>query len=1057
MKKNFTQKMWLLGICMILFIFMGSTLHIHASQVKAEMAVTSISNANELKMIKENLGGNYKLVNDIVLTDAEWESLGKFEGTLDGAGYKISGLASSKGQGLFTNVSKTGIIKNLTLEGNIITESTTALLVMSINQGIIENCVIQGSIKQLTEDNSTIHIAGFVQSNYGMIKGCVNEAELYRESTLSFKSHSISGITALNMGTVDNCINEGKIHGIAGSMVGIVGTNNYIITNCLNTANIVNAPNEEIYYGTASAGIAGSSVGIISNCINQGDVTTYGREDMYENNENGGTSLRWGAGDAAGIVVSVSGEHSKGAVVGCTNKGRIQGFNYAAGICAQVNQGSTGMLDEEELYKYHARGLIANCNNEGEIVAKSSAGGIVGEAINEPYILKCINNGKIIAKFAAGIVERITPEMWLNDELVSGYKAVIEDCINNGKIGDGSGWAAGIVHSIYAHEDNPAVVRRCTNNGEILAKEYEAYEYYYKQASGVANTIKNTIVEECVNTGTIEGAGAAGLVEDATDSSFVNCLNRGKIIGHYAKGLGSASSNNEYIGCCSTGCVEGEEKDALVMPRSDEDIAVTVNNCYYTKQAGESTIGLGCYVDEESSGNIDAYKGLDFTNVWTIKEIDGVNTPVLQEKELEMPDSCLENTDIKVTGETYDIKAASGELFLIELEKYGDMGGVDLYNKYYANMPGKVKFYAVFMDGKVQTGEISVYKDINEADFIFPDTIKGYVYNGQAREPSGSVYLSDDKGGVLYNLKKEIDYTVTYANNINAGTASVIITGKGYWTGSITKEFTIKGVPIEEAAIILPKESYVYKGEPIRPNVTVRYKGNEYKENVDYTVTYTNNDKIGTATVTVTGIGSCYGSATEKFTIKIKKGTEYTLGDYKYKILNNQEVVCIGLHNTKLTQVNIPKSIKLGGKNFYVEAIEKKAFYKNKSIKTVTLGYSIESIGESAFEGCTNLSKVKMDENVKQIGKKAFKGCKKLKSIVIPLENRSIGQEAFRNCTKLKTIHVDAYNLKKIGKNAFKNIKSKAKIKVYYLQYEKYKKLFKGKGQSKKTKFVKFL
>ena len=58
-------------------------------------------------------------------------------------------------------------------------------------------------------------------------------------------------------------------------------------------------------------------------------------------------------------------------------------------------------------------------------------------------------------------------------------------------------------------------------------------------------------------------------------------------------------------------------------------------------------------------------------------------------------------------------------------------------------------------------------------------------YNGKAQTQTVKVTLN---GSVLVN---NTDYSVSYKNNINAGTASVIITGKGTYKDSITKTFTI--------------------------------------------------------------------------------------------------------------------------------------------------------------------------------------------------------------------------------------------------------------------------
>lgn len=60
------------------------------------------------------------------------------------------------------------------------------------------------------------------------------------------------------------------------------------------------------------------------------------------------------------------------------------------------------------------------------------------------------------------------------------------------------------------------------------------------------------------------------------------------------------------------------------------------------------------------------------------------------------------------------------------------------------------------------------------------------VYNGKAQTPAFSITNGS------YSLVKDVDYTVTYQNNINAGTATAVISGKGMYTGDVTKSFTIQ-------------------------------------------------------------------------------------------------------------------------------------------------------------------------------------------------------------------------------------------------------------------------
>ncbi len=64
-----------------------------------------------------------------------------------------------------------------------------------------------------------------------------------------------------------------------------------------------------------------------------------------------------------------------------------------------------------------------------------------------------------------------------------------------------------------------------------------------------------------------------------------------------------------------------------------------------------------------------------------------------------------------------------------------------------------------------------------------------YTYDGKAHKPIPTV--TTKVNGQLVTLKKNTDYTVTYENNTEIGTATVTITGKGNYTGTLTKTFKI--------------------------------------------------------------------------------------------------------------------------------------------------------------------------------------------------------------------------------------------------------------------------
>lgn len=130
-------------------------------------------------------------------------------------------------------------------------------------------------------------------------------------------------------------------------------------------------------------------------------------------------------------------------------------------------------------------------------------------------------------------------------------------------------------------------------------------------------------------------------------------------------------------------------------------------------------------------------------------------------------------------------------------------------------------------------------------------------------------YVTVTCGGNL--LTQGHDYTLTYANNTNVGRATVIATATAdsYYLGTATGYFNISntatGMEITGYA-----SSYTYTGNAITPDVIVTMNGRVLNRGTDYTVTYSNNTNVGTATMTVTGIGSFSGTKTINYVIEAK-------------------------------------------------------------------------------------------------------------------------------------------------------------------------------------------
>ena len=119
-------------------------------------------------------------------------------------------------------------------------------------------------------------------------------------------------------------------------------------------------------------------------------------------------------------------------------------------------------------------------------------------------------------------------------------------------------------------------------------------------------------------------------------------------------------------------------------------------------------------------------------------------------------------------------------------------------------------------------------------------------------------------------LKAGKDYSITYKKNKDAGEASLVITGKGSYTGEIVKNFTIKKAELGAGGAIGDIKTFTYTGKAICPSVTVTY-GKTRLTTKDYRVYYTRNTEAGTARVTVTGTGNYTGTLAGEFTIAAKE------------------------------------------------------------------------------------------------------------------------------------------------------------------------------------------
>ena len=163
----------------------------------------------------------------------------------------------------------------------------------------------------------------------------------------------------------------------------------------------------------------------------------------------------------------------------------------------------------------------------------------------------------------------------------------------------------------------------------------------------------------------------------------------------------------------------------------------------------------------------------------------------------------------------------------------------------------------------LETAEIPALSRISISKASVTLSTSTYAYDGKAKKPGVTVKLNGK------TLKNGTDYTVSYSNNTKVGTAKVTITGKGNYTGSVSKTYSIKNN--FKKATVSGISTKAFTGKNITQSITVKYNGKTLKNGTDYTVSYSNNKKIGTATVKIAGKGSYTGTVTKTFKINPAK------------------------------------------------------------------------------------------------------------------------------------------------------------------------------------------
>ena len=167
-----------------------------------------------------------------------------------------------------------------------------------------------------------------------------------------------------------------------------------------------------------------------------------------------------------------------------------------------------------------------------------------------------------------------------------------------------------------------------------------------------------------------------------------------------------------------------------------------------------------------------------------------------------------------------------------------------------------------------------------------------FAYTGEQIRPKIKVYSSSSD-----ELIKGTDYKVKYKNNIEVGTARIIITGIGNYEGTLERTFEIKYDLSNANVSDIPDQEYT--GQMIKPEPTkVKVNGVKLKKDVDYTLNYYSNNnitQIGQNGFSITGKGNYMGYKYVQFKVvpvrvnKVAAGIKYNQIKVRWKQVTNTD------------------------------------------------------------------------------------------------------------------------------------------------------------------------
>lgn len=536
------------SILPVLLLLVTCALPVSAAKKEPEKEPITIATVEEFLAFAEScrldtysVGLTVSLAADLDLSEETFFGVPIFCGTFEGNDHTISGLhltAEGSAQGLFRYLTATAVVQDLNVAGEVLprgsrstvggiagsnagqilrcsfrgnvsgSDSIGGLVGVNGVSGVMEDCDVQGSV------SGNHFVGGVAGSNYGVIRGCVNEARV--NTTSQENSVNLTDVT------VESLTNT-EYTGTTTDLGGIAGTSSGVIRGCKNNAGIGYR-----HMGYNVGGIAGTQSGYVADCENSGSV--YGRKEVggivghmepfsvIEYSRDGLQMLEGQLKTLSGLTNQASSNAQANAGTITTQLGELQNQTETArdavGVLLDVGNDADTIIAAQNALSSSLTGMKGSVSEIGEAASNT--------AVDLSRDMRAITNQvnsmsqtlSQVSSAVGGSFEDVSDSDTAKDQ---GGK--VESCVNRGDVfGDANiggitgamalendldpedDWTVSGSSSLNVSGEIRAVVLGCENYGDVTGKK--------RNIGGISGWQYMGLVKESNNFGAVDASAA---------------------------------------------------------------------------------------------------------------------------------------------------------------------------------------------------------------------------------------------------------------------------------------------------------------------------------------------------------------------------------------------------------------------------------------------------------------------------------------------------------------------------------------------------------------------